>query len=128
MFKLPIFFNIKIIVWWSRKVFLYFRLSNLPRNPSQITRNESFIKPKFQCSQCTRKYTIAQNLAKHVSSVHKNGATCLCAVCGKDMKSKELLERHMRMHTGQPIYRCDVCMRIFKGKRLFQTHYLTHGK
>ncbi|CAH2100660.1 unnamed protein product [Euphydryas editha] len=104
------------------------RLSNLMKNPSQIRKNESFIKPKFQCSQCTNKYTIAQNLAKHISSVHKNSVHCLCTICGKDMKSKELLERHMRMHTGQPIYRCDVCMRIFKGKRLFQTHYLTHGK
>ncbi|XP_046975587.1 zinc finger protein 569-like isoform X2 [Vanessa cardui] len=104
------------------------RLSNYPKSSSQTMKKEIFVKPKYQCSQCTKKYTMAQNLVKHVSSVHKNSIHYLCAVCGKDLKTKELLERHMRTHTGQPIYRCDVCMRIFKGKRLFQTHYLTHGK
>lgn len=65
-----------------------------------------------------------------MESVHSNlkNIDYICAVCGKDMNRKDLLEKHMRMHTGQPIYRCDVCMRVFKGKRTFQTHYLSHGK
>ncbi|CAH0730118.1 unnamed protein product, partial [Brenthis ino] len=106
------------------------RVCSLPKKPSQITKQESFLRPKYQCSQCNKKYLIAQHLNHHVESVHTNlkNIDYLCAVCGKDMNTKDLLERHMRMHTGQPIYQCDVCMRVFKGRRAFQTHYLTHGK
>ncbi|CAG9574949.1 unnamed protein product [Danaus chrysippus] len=104
------------------------RLFSLPKKASQITKRDIFERRKYYCSQCDKKFTVAQHLAHHVSTVHKHSLDCLCAVCGKDLKTRDLLDRHMRMHTGQPIYQCDVCMRVFKGKRAFQTHYLTHGK
>ncbi|CAK1554511.1 unnamed protein product [Leptosia nina] len=97
------------------------------RNPSRTDSRMSQLR-HFYCAQCPKKFTAAHHLATHIQTEHKNGTDCLCAICGKDLKTREMLDRHMRMHTGQPIYQCDVCLRYFKGKRSFQLHYLTHGK
>ncbi|XP_022126219.2 zinc finger protein 432 [Pieris rapae] len=105
------------------------RLSLGSRNLNQ-GRTESHFPQLHQhyCAECPKKYALAQHLATHIQREHKKQPEYLCAVCGKDLKSREMLDRHMRTHTGQPIYQCDVCLRYFKGKQSFQTHYLSHGK
>ncbi|XP_045782048.1 zinc finger protein 891-like isoform X2 [Maniola jurtina] len=102
------------------------RLFSVQKIPSQSVKIP--VPTKYQCDQCPKRYSMAQNLSQHINTVHKNTYGTFCTICEKDFNTKELLDRHMRMHTGQLIYRCDVCMRVFKGKRAFQAHYLTHGK
>ncbi|XP_034838055.2 zinc finger protein 605-like isoform X2 [Maniola hyperantus] len=102
------------------------RLLSMQKIPSQSVKIP--VPSKYQCDKCPKKYSVGQHLTEHINTVHKNTYGTVCTICEKNFKTKELLDRHMRMHTGQLIYRCDVCMRVFKGKRAFQAHYLTHGK
>lgn len=96
-------------------------------NPSRTESRYSQLR-HYYCPECPKKYTVAQHLAAHKQREHRKESDYICTVCGKDLKTREMLDRHLAMHTGQPIYQCDVCLRNFKGKRSFQLHYLTHEK
>ncbi|CAK1587463.1 unnamed protein product [Parnassius mnemosyne] len=111
------------------------RLSNFTKPPVlnktvNLSRTQTFVKypKKYQCSQCEKKYIVPQHLAQHIAIVHGDSLNCTCTVCGKDMKTREMLGKHMSTHTGQPIYKCNICMKIFKSQRNLQAHYLTHEK
>ncbi|XP_013139277.1 PREDICTED: zinc finger protein 37 homolog isoform X1 [Papilio polytes] len=95
-----------------------------------LSRTQTYVKypKKYQCSHCPKKYIVPKHLAHHINTVHGEILDCTCTVCGKDLKTRELLDKHMRSHTGQPIFQCQKCMKIFKSQRSLQSHFLTHQK
>lgn len=81
---------------------------------------------KYQCSQCTEKFLFPQRLAEHVKSVHKESLDNSCLVCAKNFKTQTILEKHLKIHTGD-LYQCDVCMKIFRNNHALQVHYASHN-
>ncbi|XP_017491877.1 PREDICTED: transcription factor grauzone-like [Rhagoletis zephyria] len=53
----------------------------------------------FICEQCpNRRYSCNASLRRHIGRVHHRKSFFVCHVCGKEMKTKPLFEKHVRLH------------------------------
>ena len=51
----------------------------------------------------------------------------ICPVCGKDMRQKNELQRHLRVHSGERPFVCNICQKGFTRKDSLKKHlYLVH--
>nr|XP_039252492.1 zinc finger protein 664-like [Styela clava] len=57
----------------------------------------------------------------HINSVDE---PYICKQCGKELKTKKSLNRHMRIHTGEKPYICELCGTGF----LHLSHLLSHER
>lgn len=46
----------------------------------------------------------------------------VCAKCGKEYKERRLLNRHMRVHTGQFPFYCEQCNKGFNDRSRYNMH------
>ena len=49
-----------------------------------------------------------------------------CLICGKQNKTKQHSETHMRTHTGEKPFICGLCDMRFSDKSSLTTHMRTH--
>ena len=49
-----------------------------------------------------------------------------CQVCKRIFSTKQVLYRHMKIHSGIKDYNCDVCDRSFIDNQVLKRHYRTH--
>jgi uncharacterized Zn-finger protein len=54
------------------------------------------------------------------------GRTHVCEVCDKELSSKQSLEKHKRIHTGEKPFKCKVCDKAFNQRGNLKTHSRTH--
>ena len=50
-----------------------------------------------------------------------------CPKCGKEMRSRYVVEKHMRVHTGNYFIRCEICQQGFDARRQLQRHMKKHS-
>ncbi|XP_071999915.1 uncharacterized protein [Engystomops pustulosus] len=60
--------------------------------------------------------------------IHKKEKPYPCAVCGKCLRSKYKLARHLRSHTGEKPYSCSECGKDFTDESCLARHRRTHTK
>ncbi|XP_045181668.2 sal-like protein 1 isoform X16 [Mercenaria mercenaria] len=63
------------------------------------------------------------------NAVQKRGRKMFtCILCGKQMTSKQSLQHHTRLHTGNLPFECKTCQKRFNTKWNLKAHFITHMK
>ncbi|ALC47174.1 CG6254, partial [Drosophila busckii] len=78
------------------------------------------------CSYCSKLFTTAGALKRHILSIHENVKPYICDCCGNAMKTVTALNEHKLVHTDECPYECSVCHRRFKNMARLKIHSDTH--
>ncbi|XP_030383918.1 transcription factor grauzone [Scaptodrosophila lebanonensis] len=86
--------------FFSSVVFERHKLTHIPKEQWQAT-----------CSTCEKTFPNEYTMQQHVKLVHLNMYAKICDVCGKSIRGREALARHMEEHTGAPSkpIKCHLC-------------------
>lgn len=85
------------------------------------------LKP-YECSICGQKFTMRNNLNRHLLVVHSVNGSCLCDICGKSFLgefalTEHLLDEHSYIEQGEG-FKCELCKFLGKDKLEMQNHVL----
>ncbi|KAH8261528.1 hypothetical protein KR044_010626, partial [Drosophila immigrans] len=63
------------------------------------------------CTNCKKTFPNEYLMQQHVKLVHLRKFDKICDVCGKSIRGREALVRHMEEHTGVPqkVIKCELC-------------------
>lgn len=81
---------------------------------------------EYQCSVCENIFSNARQLRAHKKSHSMCVKIWSCKECNKNYSSKNLLDEHMNMHTGERPYKCPHCTKDFASKYTLTAHMKTH--
>ncbi|XP_017078554.2 transcription factor grauzone [Drosophila eugracilis] len=76
------------------------KLTHIPREQCQV-----------KCTHCEKTFPTEYTMQQHVKLVHLNLYAKICDVCGKSIRGRAALVRHMEEHTGTPqaAIKCHLC-------------------
>jgi len=83
-------------------------------------------KDRFKCKICLKCYSSKQSLEHH-ERIHSGEKPFQCEVCDKTFAQKGNLDRHMRIHSGEKPYECDICGKKFSVSCHLKYHSTTHS-
>ncbi|XP_023037815.1 transcription factor grauzone [Drosophila willistoni] len=71
-----------------------------------------------ECPTCGKTFPNRYTMQQHVKLVHLNLYCKMCEICGKSIRGREALARHMEEHAGAPqkVIKCDLCDSILTNK------------
>ncbi|XP_073842688.1 uncharacterized protein isoform X5 [Musca autumnalis] len=80
----------------------------------------------YTCSECGKKFNTLRGYRKHQWQSHNIKTTHSCPTCGRTFKLRQVLQKHMAIHTG---YSCKFCSETFtKVGDLYKHRNLYHLK
>lgn len=79
----------------------------------------------YSCRECESKFISRNTLNAHML-IHSGEKKHLCDFCGKSFLSRGQLQVHERCHTGEKPFKCDVCDKAFSHRESLVTHSSVH--
>ncbi|XP_058128265.1 fez family zinc finger protein 2-like [Anopheles ziemanni] len=84
--------------------------------------------PKLPCTVCGKLMRNKRAIWKHMKT-HSNDRKHVCSICNKKFTIAYTLRVHMRIHTNDKPYPCGKCEKRFQYKCLLKSHYQkNHGE
>ncbi|KAJ8681290.1 hypothetical protein QAD02_017077 [Eretmocerus hayati] len=80
----------------------------------------------FQCEVCNRIFNNLRLFRIHKRVHYPQAKSWNCDTCGKKYSSKNLLDEHTNIHTGNRPYICETCGKDFASKYTYRAHAKTH--
>lgn len=76
----------------------------------------------FSCTLCDETFETRQSFERHRRSIHNNHKNIVltCDICTRQFNTRKYLVQHMKIHTGEKLYKCRYCELTFAqaaGKR-----------
>ncbi|OXA47639.1 oocyte zinc finger protein XlCOF26-like [Folsomia candida] len=84
---------------------------------------------RFPCGfpECAKTYWTKNGVSKHTRTEHaENPIRFPCTLCGKEFKTRQVLESHIPTHTKEKAFTCSTCGRSFARRTAMKRHELTH--
>lgn len=79
----------------------------------------------YSCRECDSTFISRNTLNAHML-IHSGEKKHLCDFCGKSFLSRGQLQVHERCHTGEKPFKCDVCDKAFSHRESLVTHSSVH--
>ena len=76
------------------------------------------------CHTCSILYATPEELENHQKEMHS--AKFMCSMCSKCYTSANILRKHMVVHTGKYKHICSVCDKGFSDKIVYEDHMSVH--
>ncbi|XP_044743338.1 zinc finger protein 39-like [Chrysoperla carnea] len=80
----------------------------------------------YACTKCDKKYRRKYSLTTHISRTHLNERKHICSFCSQAFYNKDMLNNHVRRHTGEKPFKCNLCDKAFIQKISLNLHMKVH--
>lgn len=98
----------------------------IDQNNNNMDGSSSIRGRKLQpCALCGKTFDYRYILNRHMR-VHTGEKSFVCNVCGKGLTTFFSLNAHLRIHTGEKPFVCDVCNKDFRLLQSLQRHQRIH--
>ena len=77
----------------------------------------------YDCSDCSVGFLLETALKIHISTVHGNNVGSICPICGRILKTANVLKDHIsNMHEGKvkPRFNSSLCEEAYAGKEVLE--------
>lgn len=109
----------KLILFFQECGASYVTKTNLNHH---IRRAHTNVRP-FVCTICNKGFSQQYELTSHTRKVHCIGRPWKCNMCPNTYKSSSILQRHIRNHSGNKIYKCEFCNHSVRCATYLTEHY-----
>uniref|UniRef100_A0A182NM80 C2H2-type domain-containing protein n=1 Tax=Anopheles dirus TaxID=7168 RepID=A0A182NM80_9DIPT len=80
---------------------------------------------RVNCPVCGKELASSLSLRTHMINMHGNRENHICDSCGREFRSRQAFERHVKLHLGLEVteqVQCNVCAKWLNSKRALKMH------